>query len=75
MSNEELLEQMQELGFSHPLSIINHSTMLQEKSAQIDKLQKMLMWYVEENMTLINLLDRQQEEIAKLTMEKHNEST
>jgi len=54
---------------------MNNIVMLQEKSAQIDKLQKMLMWYVEENMTLINLLDRQQEEIAKLTMEKSNDAT
>jgi len=75
MNKEELLEQIQELGFVHPLSIVNRNTMLEEKSAQIDKLQKMLVWYVEENMALIKLLDVQSKEITKLLMEKHNEST
>jgi len=61
MNNEELLDFLQ---------LVRPST-TEEKS----KPQKNLMWCIEENTNLVKLLDNQQDEIDKLTMEKHNDAT
>jgi len=67
MNNQEIVD------FLHLVRPIQTDTMLEEKSAQINKLQAMMMWYVEENMMLNRTVVAQQEEIAKLIMEKSNE--
>ena len=69
MNDEELVD------FLHLVRPTPTDTMLAEKSAQINKLQTMMTWYVEENMMLNRTIVNQQDEITKLTLEKHNEST
>ena len=64
MNNQELVD------FLHLVRPIQTGTMLEEKSAQINKLQTMMTWYIEENMMLNRTVVAQQEEIAKLLGEQ-----